>query len=169
MKDILFKTPTLRKAVATAIVRLSDADAMNAVLNKAVPKGDPFEFSRAAGLLAIKKTSDVIPDCHPIPIEFAAITYKTEKLSIHITVEVHTIYKTGVEVEAMHGAAVVALTMYDMPKPLDKGIEIARYDWRKNRVVRATTKKSSLTRFAVRSLFVRIAFQKGMQKISPEK
>jgi cyclic pyranopterin monophosphate synthase len=125
MKDILFKIPTLRKAVATAIVRLSDADAMNAVLNKTVPKGDPFEFSRAAGLLAIKKTSDVIPDCHPIPIEFAAITYKTEQLSIHIYVEVHTIYKTGVEVEAMHGASVVALTIYDMLKPLDKGIEIA--------------------------------------------
>src|SRR6267154_5746890 len=100
MKDILFKTPTLRKAIATAIVRLSDPEAMNAVLNKTVPKGDVFEFSRAAGLLAIKKTSDLIPDCHPIPIEFAAITFKTDKLSIQITVEVHTIYKTGVEGEA---------------------------------------------------------------------
>jgi cyclic pyranopterin monophosphate synthase len=125
MKDILFKTPTLRKAVAAAIVQLSDADAMTAVLNKTVPKGDVFEFARAAGLLAIKKTSDVIPDCHPIPIEFAAITFKTENLSIHISVEVHTIYKTGVEVEAMHGASIVALTIYDMLKPLDKGIEIA--------------------------------------------
>ncbi len=124
MKDILFKTPTLRKAVATAIVQLSEAGAMTVVLNKTVPKGDVFEFSRAAGLLAIKKTSDVIPDCHPIPIEFAAISFKTEKLSIHISVEVHTIYKTGVEVEAMHGASIVALTIYDMLKPLDKGIEI---------------------------------------------
>ena len=124
MKDILFKTTTLRKALATAIVQLSNADAMAAVLNKTVPKGDVFEFSRAAGLLAIKKTSDVIPDCHPIPIEFAAISYKTENLSIYISVEVHTIYKTGVEVEAMHGASIVALTIYDMLKPLDKGIEI---------------------------------------------
>src|SRR5579862_5410925 len=124
MKDILFKTSTLRKAVATAIVQLSDKEAMAAVLNKTVPKGDVFEFSRAAGLLAIKKTSDVIPDCHPIPIEFAAISYKTEKLAIYISVEVHTIYKTGVEVEAMHGASIVALTIYDMLKPLDKGIEI---------------------------------------------
>jgi cyclic pyranopterin phosphate synthase len=125
MKDILNKSSTLRKATATAIVQLSDPDAMQAVLNKTVPKGDPFEFSRAAGLLAIKKTADVIPDCHPIPIEFAAITFKTEKLSIYISVEVHTIYKTGVEVEAMHGASIVALTIYDMLKPLDKGIEIA--------------------------------------------
>ncbi len=125
MKDILFKSSTLRKAIATAIVQLSDQDAMNAVLNKTVPKGDVFEFSRAAGLLAIKKTSDLIPDCHPVPIEFAAITFKTEKLLIYISVEVHTIYKTGVEVEAMHGASIVALTIYDMLKPLDKGIEIS--------------------------------------------
>lgn len=125
MKDILSKSSTLRKAIATAVVRLSELDAMNAVLNKTVPKGDPFEFSRAAGLLAIKKTPDLIPDCHPIPIEFAAISFKTEKLAIYISVEVHTIYKTGVEVEAMHGASVVALTIYDMLKPLDKGIEIA--------------------------------------------
>ncbi|HEY4935579.1 MAG TPA: bifunctional molybdenum cofactor biosynthesis protein MoaC/MoaB [Puia sp.] len=125
MKDILFKSSTLRKATATATVLLSDTDAMEAVLNKTVAKGDVFEFSRAAGLLAIKKTSDLIPDCHPIPIEFASITFKTEKLSIHISVVVHTIYKTGVEVEAMHGASIVALTIYDMLKPLDKGIEIS--------------------------------------------
>ena len=124
MKDILFKSSTLRKATASAIVQLSDPNTMNAVLSKTVPKGDVFEFSRAAGLLAIKKTSDVIPDCHPIPIEFSAITFKTEKLAIHISVEVNTIYKTGVEVEAMHGASVVALTIYDMLKPLDKNIEI---------------------------------------------
>ncbi len=125
MKDILNKSSTLRKATATAIVQLSNPEAMAAVLNKTVPKGDPFEFSRAAGLLAIKKTSDLIPDCHSIPIEFAAIHFKTEKLSIHISVEVHTIYKTGVEVEAMHGASVVALVIYDMLKPIDKGIEIS--------------------------------------------
>jgi molybdenum cofactor biosynthesis protein MoaC len=124
MKDILYKSSTLRKATAGAIVQLSDMDAMRAVVNKTVPKGDVFEFSRAAGLLAIKKTSDLIPDCHPIPIEFASISFKTENLAIYISVEVHTIYKTGVEVEAMHGASVVALTIYDMLKPLDKGIEI---------------------------------------------
>jgi molybdenum cofactor synthesis domain-containing protein len=83
-----------------------------------------FEFSRAAGLLAIKKTSDVIPDCHPLPVEYAAITHEIDGLNIIITVEVHTIYKTGVEVEAMHGAAITALTMYDMLKPLDKAVEI---------------------------------------------
>ena len=66
----------------------------------------------------------MIPDCHPLPIEFAAITHRVEGLHIIIRVEVHTIYKTGVEVEAMHGAAITALTIYDMLKPLDESIEI---------------------------------------------
>jgi cyclic pyranopterin phosphate synthase len=125
MVDITHKVSSLRKAVATAIVKVSRQETIDAVQNKKVPKGDVFEFSRAAGLLAVKKTSDVIPDCHPLPVEFTAITYAVEGLQITITVEVHTIYKTGVEVEAMHGASVVALTMYDMLKPIDKEIEIS--------------------------------------------
>ena len=168
MKDILFKSSTLRKATATAIVKLSVQEAMNAVLNKTVPKGDPFEFSRAAGLLAIKKTSDLIPDCHPIPIEFAAISFKTEKLSIQISVEVHTIYKTGVEVEAMHGASVVALTIYDMLKPLDKGIEIASIRLEKKSGGKSDYRKKQPG--AIRcAVIVQIAFQRAMPMISPEK
>jgi len=123
--DITSKSNSLRKAIATAVVSVSKQETMHAVKNKTVPKGDVFEFSRAAGLLAIKKTSDVIPDCHPLPVEYASITHDLEGLNIIITVEVHTIYKTGVEVEAMHGAAITALTIYDMLKPLDKGVEIS--------------------------------------------
>ena len=125
MVNITHKQNSLRKAIASAIVKVSKQETMDAIQNKAVPKGDIFEFSRAAGLLAIKKTSDVIPDCHPLPVEFAAITYSINDLQIFINVEVHTIYKTGVEVEAMHGASVVALVMYDMLKPIDKAIEIS--------------------------------------------
>lgn len=125
MVDITSKSNSLRKAIATAIVSVSKQETIDAIKNKTVPKGDVFEFSRAAGLLAIKKTSDVIPDCHPLPIEYAAITHELDGLNIIITVEVHTIYKTGVEVEAMHGAAITALTIYDMLKPLDKGVEIS--------------------------------------------
>lgn len=125
MVNITHKNNSLRKAIATAIVTVSKTGTIEAIRNKKVPKGDVFEFSRAAGLLGIKKTSDVIPDCHPLPVEYAAITHHIDGLTILITVEVHTIYKTGVEVEAMHGAAVTALTMYDMLKPLDKGIEIS--------------------------------------------
>src|SRR5215207_8161944 len=125
MINITNKSNSLRKAIATAIVQVSKQETIDAIKNRQVPKGDVFEFSRAAGLLAIKKTSDVIPDCHPLPVEYAAITHSIDGLQIIIKVEVHTIYKTGVEVEAMHGAAVTALTMYDMLKPLDKGIEIS--------------------------------------------
>ena len=125
MVNITHKNNSLRKAVATAIVKCSAMQTIEAIEQRRVPKGDVFEFSRAAGLLAVKKTSDVIPDCHPLPVEFAAISHAIDGLNITITVEVHTIYKTGVEVEAMHGASVTALTMYDMLKPIDKGIEIS--------------------------------------------
>lgn len=125
MVNITHKNNTLRKAIATAILTVSKQTTIDAIREKKVAKGDVFEFSRAAGLLGIKKTSDLIPDCHPLPIEFASIHHEINGLSIIITVEVHTIYKTGVEVEAMHGASITALTMYDMLKPLDKGVEIS--------------------------------------------
>lgn len=124
MVDITHKNSTLRKAIATATVKTSSVNTITAVEQRKVPKGDVYEFARAAGLLAIKKTSDVIPDCHPLPIEYASITYQIDHLDIIVKVEVHTIYKTGVEVEAMHGASVAALVMYDMLKPIDKGIVI---------------------------------------------
>ena len=126
MVDITHKSNSLRTAIATAIVSVSRQETIDAIKNKTVPKGDVFEFSRAAGLLAIKKTSDVIPDCHPLPIEYAAINHQFDGLNIIITVEVHTIYKTGVEVEAMHGAAITALTIYDMLKPIDKVVAISK-------------------------------------------
>lgn len=125
MVNITNKTSSHRQAIATAIVTVSKQETIDAINNKQVPKGDIFEFSRAAGLLAIKKTSDVIPDCHPLPVEYAAIKHQLEGLKIIIIVEVHTIYKTGVEVEAMHGASITALTIYDMLKPIDKGVEIS--------------------------------------------
>ena len=124
MIDITNKIFTHRTAIAQAIVKVSKQETIDAVINKKVPKGDVLEASRVAGLFAIKRTSDMIPDCHPLPVEFAAITHKIEGLEIIIETEVHTIYKTGVEVEAMHGASVVALTIYDMLKPIDKEIEI---------------------------------------------
>jgi len=124
MVDITHKFNTLRKAIALAKLKVSSLDTIKAIRDKNVPKGDVFEFSRASGLLAIKKTSDMVPDCHPLPIEYAHISYDIEDLTIIISVEVHTIYKTGVEVEAMHGAMNVALTIYDMLKPIDKGVEI---------------------------------------------
>lgn len=139
MVNITHKANTFRQAVASAIITVSNHETIEAVKNRKVPKGDIIEFSRAAGLLAIKKTSDVIPDCHPLPVEYASISYEIEDMQIRIFVEVHTIYKTGVEVEAMHGAAITALTIYDMLKPLDKGVEIS--------TIRLESKKGGKTDF----------------------
>jgi len=124
MIDITHKTNTLRTAMAEATVRVSTQDTIDAITNKTVEKGDVFEMSKTAGLFAVKKTAEMIPDCHPMPVEYTGITFEIEGLTIRVKIIVKTIYKTGVEVEAMHGASVVALTMYDMLKPIDKGIEI---------------------------------------------
>jgi molybdenum cofactor biosynthesis protein MoaC len=103
---------------------VSKVETIQALKDGTVPKGNVFEVARVAGLFAAKRTSDMIPDCHPLPVEFTEIRYRMHDMSVEIEVEIHTIYKTGVEVESMHAASVVALTMYDMLKPIDKGISI---------------------------------------------
>jgi len=124
MVDITHKKSTLRVATAQATVKVGKAETIMAIENDTVPKGNVFAMSKAAGLLGVKKTPELLPDCHPIPIEFTEINYSIDGLNIIIDVTVKTIYKTGVEVEAMHGASIVALNMYDMLKPIDKGVEI---------------------------------------------
>lgn len=125
MVDITHKITTLRTATAQAIVKVGSPETIQSILNQTVPKGNVIEVARTAGLFAVKNTSSVIPDCHPIPIEYTGIEFEILENSIQIEVTVKTIYKTGVEVEAMHGASIVALTMYDMLKPIDKKVEIA--------------------------------------------
>lgn len=124
MVDITQKKNTNRTAIAQAIVKVSAQATISAIENGTVPKGDVFAMSRAAGFLGVKKTADLLPDCHPLPVEFCGIEYTIKGLEIYIETTVKTFYKTGVEVEAMHGASVVALNMYDMLKPIDKGVEI---------------------------------------------
>ena len=124
MIDITHKSNTLRTAIAQAVIKVSKKETIQAIEQNTVPKGNVFAMSKAAGLLGIKRTPDLLPDCHPLPIEFAGIEYEIDGLEIRIICTLKTIYKTGVEVEAMHGASVVALNMYDMLKPIDKGIEI---------------------------------------------
>ncbi|HEX5111511.1 MAG TPA: bifunctional molybdenum cofactor biosynthesis protein MoaC/MoaB [Saprospiraceae bacterium] len=125
MINITHKSSSLRKAIATAIVKVSSVDTINAIKNNTVPKGNVLESARVAALFAAKKTSEVIPDCHPMPVEYTAIRFDIKGLEITIEAEVHTVYKTGVEVEAMYAASVAALTIYDMLKPVDKQIEIS--------------------------------------------
>lgn len=151
MVDITNKIVSYRSAIAQAIVKVSRQETIDAVKNKTVPKGDVLEASRIAGLFGIKKTNDMIPDCHPLPIEFASVKHKIEGLEIIIETEVHTIYKTGVEVEAMHGASVVALTIYDMLKPIDKQIEITGI-----KLIEKKGGKSQYTEKTVRKIFAAV-------------
>jgi cyclic pyranopterin monophosphate synthase len=124
MIDITHKISTLRTATAMATVIVSQKATIDAVVHLLVPKGNVLEMAKTAGLFAVKNTHLSIPDCHPIPIEFTSVEYEIKGMSIDIIFKVKTVYKTGVEVEAMHGASIVALTMYDMLKPIDKNIEI---------------------------------------------
>ena len=126
MINITHKPTTLREATAEATVSVSNSATIVAVMEKRVPKGDVLEAARIAGLFGIKRTADMIPDCHPLPIEHAELTFELQDMAIVVMVKVRTIYRTGVEVEAMHGASVAALTIYDMLKPIDKGITIDR-------------------------------------------
>ena len=124
MIDITHKSTTLREATAQALVNVGSKETIIAIENNLVPKGNVLEMAKTAGLFAVKKTAEMIPDCHPMPIEFTGIEYEINELEIKILVTVKTIYRTGVEVEAMHAASVVALTLYDMLKPIEKDIEI---------------------------------------------
>jgi len=124
MVNITHKSNTLRKAIAEATVLVSKQETIAAIEQGTVPKGDVFSFAKVAALFGVKKTSELIPDCHPLPVEYTDVRFLMNELKIVIEVEVHTIYKTGVEVEAMHGASIAALTLYDMLKPIDKQVEI---------------------------------------------
>jgi molybdenum cofactor biosynthesis protein MoaC len=124
MIDISHKITTLRIATAQAIVRVSEVATIQAIQTNTVPKGDVLATSKAAALLAIKKTPDILPFCHPLPIEYGNVQFTIVDLTIVIEVTIKTIYKTGVEVEAMHGASVAALNLYDMLKPIDDHISI---------------------------------------------
>ncbi len=147
MINITHKSTTLRKAIAEAYVKVGNSATISAIRDRKVPKGDVLEASRVAGLFAAKKTHEMIPDCHPLPVEYCQVSHEIGEMEVRIQVEVHTIYRTGVEVEAMHAASVVALTMYDMLKPIDKHIEISSI-----RLVEKTGGKSDFTEHLPASL-----------------
>lgn len=121
MVDVSAKADTRRTAVAHAFVRIKPA-----VLKKLPenPKGNPLEVARFAGISAAKKTSELIPMCHPLMLSHADVTCRVEPRGVRITATVSVTGPTGVEMEALTAAAVAALTVYDMTKAADKGIEI---------------------------------------------
>ncbi len=125
MIDISSKFETLREARAEARVKMAEST-VEAVRKGRVPKGNVLEIARVAAVMATKKTSELIPFCHPLPIDFVGIDYEMKKNEIVIRSEVRSIWKTGVEMEALTAVSVAALTVYDMLKPLDKGLVIEK-------------------------------------------
>src|SRR5271165_4766427 len=121
MVDVSAKSATHREAEASAFVAMKPA--VLAALPKN-PKGDPLEVARLAGIMAAKRTSDLIPLCHPLPLTLVDVSVQLCENGVAITSKVTTTAVTGVEMEAMVAASVAALTVYDMCKAADKGIEI---------------------------------------------
>ena len=121
MVDVSAKGTTKRTARAHAFVKMSAEVIAGLAAN---PKGDPLEVARIAGIMAAKRTSELIPMCHPLPISHADVTVSIETAGVRILTTVSTASQTGVEMEALTAASVAALTVYDMTKALDKGIEI---------------------------------------------
>ncbi len=121
MVDVSSKIATRREAEASAYVVLKPAVLKALPKN---PKGDPLEVARLAGIMAAKKTADLIPMCHPLPLAHVDVSLRLCENGVAITSKVTTTAVTGVEMEALVAASVAALTVYDMCKALDKGIEI---------------------------------------------
>jgi cyclic pyranopterin phosphate synthase len=121
MVDVSAKAATHRTATAHAFVRMSSHVLAALPANK---KGDPLQVARIAGIMAAKKTSDLIPLCHQLPLTHVSIEFVMEESGVRITATAATTAQTGVEMEALIAASIAALTIYDMTKALDKAIEI---------------------------------------------
>jgi cyclic pyranopterin monophosphate synthase len=121
MVDVSRKPRTVREAEASAFVVMTP-EVLRALPKN--PKGDPLEVARTAGIMAAKRTSELIPMCHPIALSHVAVTLRVCENGVSIATRVKTTAETGVEMEALVAASVAALTVYDMCKALDKGMEI---------------------------------------------
>jgi cyclic pyranopterin phosphate synthase len=121
MVDVSGKTATRREAEASALVAMNPAVLAALPQN---PKGDPLEVARIAGIMAAKRTSELIPMCHALPLSIIDVDLRLCENGVAITSKVATTAETGVEMEALVAASVSALTVYDMCKAVDKGIQI---------------------------------------------
>jgi cyclic pyranopterin monophosphate synthase len=121
MVDISAKSASKREAEASAFVAINP-EVLQALPQN--PKGDPLEVARIAGIMAAKRTADLIPMCHPLPLSHVDVEMRVCENGVAITTKAATTAETGVEMEALVAATVSALTVYDMVKSLDKGIEI---------------------------------------------
>jgi len=123
MVDTTGKAQTARRAVASARVLMS-AETVAALRAGRTPKGDPLEAARIAGIMAAKRTADLIPLCHPLPLTHADVRAELRDDGVYLEAEASTSAQTGVEMEALTAAAVAALTVYDMCKAVEKGMTI---------------------------------------------
>lgn len=123
MVDVSAKTNTSRRAVASAKVLLN-ANAIKAIEENTNPKGNPLEVARVAGIMAAKRTADLIPLCHQLPLAKVNIKAEMNVYGVYIEAEVKTNAPTGVEMEALTAVSIAALTVYDMCKAVQKDIEI---------------------------------------------
>ena len=123
MVDMGGKEISSRRAVASARV-LMKSETVEALRNRRTPKRDPLETARLAGIMAAKKTADLIPLCHPLPLTHIDVQAQLEDSGVSLTAEVSTNAQTGVEMEALTAVSIAALTIYDMCKALDKGMTI---------------------------------------------
>ena len=123
MVDTTEKSATARRAIASARVLMSPAT-IAAIREHQTPKGDPLETARLAGIVAAKRTADLIPLCHPLPLTHIDMRAELRDDGVYLESEVATHAQTGVEMEALTAAAVAALTIYDMCKALDKSMTI---------------------------------------------
>ncbi|WP_269746904.1 MULTISPECIES: cyclic pyranopterin monophosphate synthase MoaC [Sphingomonas] len=123
MVDVGDKTPTRRVAVATGRIAMSP-DALSAIRDGLVKKGDVLAVARVAGIMAAKRTSDLIPLCHPLPLTKASVDFAFEEDAIRVTATAATDGKTGVEMEALTATSTALLTIYDMAKAIDKAMVI---------------------------------------------
>lgn len=123
MVDTSAKSVTARRAVASARVSMSP-ETISAVREHRTPKGDPLETARLAGIMAAKRTGELIPLCHPLPLTHIEVRATVTNEGVYIEAEAATQAQTGVEMEALTAASVAALTVYDMCKALDKAMTI---------------------------------------------
>ncbi len=124
MVDVGAKAETRRIAIAEGRITMS-AQAISAIRDGAVPKGDVLAAARIAGIMAAKKTADLIPLCHPLSLDAATVDFAFEESAVRVTASASLTGKTGVEMEALTAASVALLTIYDMAKAVDKGMVIS--------------------------------------------
>ena len=123
MVDVGSKDVTDRRAVAAAVVQVS-ADTSRAILEGDAPKGDVLGTARLAGIQAAKRTAELIPLCHPLPLSFVDVRIEVGETKVAIEAEARTSAQTGVEMEALTAVSAAALTVYDMVKGIERGVEI---------------------------------------------